>query len=142
MYFFRTSLCIVVVMKLLSIANAEIHQRDLFISGNDGYHTYRIPSILVTSKGTVLVFCEGRKNHRRDWGDIDLLVKRSEDHGMTFSSQSIIWDDANNTCGNPCVVQDQQTGIIFLFSTWNLGSDKESTICDGNSKDTRRVFVL
>ena len=61
------------------------------------------------------MFCEGRKNHRRDWGDIDLLVKRSEDHGMTFSSQSIIWDDANNTCGNPCVVQDQQTGIIFSF---------------------------
>ena len=58
----------------------------VFVSGQDGYHTYRIPSVIVTPKGTVLAFCEGRKSSRSDTGDIDLLLKRSTDGGSTFSA--------------------------------------------------------
>ena len=50
-------------------------QADLFVSGEDGYHTYRIPALIVTRQGSLLAFCEGRKNNRSDHGDIDLLVK-------------------------------------------------------------------
>jgi sialidase-1 len=39
-------------------------------------------------------------------------------------------------------VVDRKTGIIWLLSTWNLGSDHESQIIDQTSQDTRRVFVL
>ena len=49
-----------------------------------GYHTYRIPSLIVAPKGTVLAFCEGRKNGRGDTGDIDLVLKRSTDGGKTW----------------------------------------------------------
>ena len=42
------------------------------------------------------------KNSGGDTGDIDLLVKRSADHGQTWSGQQVVWDDAGNTCGNPC----------------------------------------
>ncbi len=115
---------------------------DIFVSGTDGYHTYRIPSIIATPKGTLLAFCEGRKNGRGDTGDIDLLLKRSEDNGKTWSGSQIVWDDAENTCGNPCTVVDNDTGRIWLFSTWNLGSDHEKEINAGTSKDTRRVYVL
>src|SRR6185436_12291173 len=45
---------------------------DVFVSGQDGYHTFRIPSVVVTAKGTVLAFCEGRVKSRSDTGDIDL----------------------------------------------------------------------
>ena len=55
----------------------------LFISGKDGYHTYRIPALIVTKRNTLLAFCEGRKNSLCDDGDIDMLVKRSEDGGVT-----------------------------------------------------------
>jgi hypothetical protein len=41
-------------------------QTILFASGTEGYHTFRIPSLLA--------FCEGRKNGR---GDSDLLLRRS-----------------------------------------------------------------
>jgi len=115
---------------------------DLFVSGTEGYHTYRIPSIIATPKGTLLAFCEGRKNSRGDSGDIDLLLKRSEDNGKTWSRSQIVWDDAENTCGNPCAVVDAETGKIWLFSTWNLGTDHEKEIGAGTSKDTRRVYVL
>lgn len=113
----------------------------LFVSGENGYHTYRIPAITVTTHGTVLAFCEGRKSGSGDSGDIDLLVKRSTDHAQTWSDQQVIWDDAGNTCGNPCVVVDRATGTTWLLMTWNRGDDHESQIIAQTSRDTRRVFV-
>jgi sialidase-1 len=113
-----------------------------FAGGKDGYHTYRIPALAVTKRGTVLAICEGRKNSWGDSGDIDLVMKRSTDDGKTWSELKLIWDDAENTCGNPCVVADQETGSIFLLSTWNRGDDHEGEIIAQTSNDTRRVFVL
>jgi sialidase-1 len=112
-----------------------------FVSGTDGYHTYRIPALLVGRDGTLLAFCEGRKNSRSDTGDIDLLVKRSRDGGKTWGPQQVVWDDAANTCGNPCPVLDRTTGVIWLTMTWNHGQDNEREIKDGTGRDTRRVFV-
>ncbi len=123
------------------VVDRGLEQVDVFISGQDGYHTYRIPSVIVTNKGTVLAFCEGRKRGRGDSGDIDLLLKRSEDGGRTFSTQQIVWDDADNTCGNPCPVVDRQSGTIFLLMTHNLGSDTEEMIAGGKSKGTRTVWI-
>jgi sialidase-1 len=114
---------------------------EVFRSGADGYHTYRIPALIVTRNGTVLAFCEGRKNSRSDTGDIDLLVKRSTDGGRTWSAQRRVWSDAQNTCGNPAPVLDQTTGILWLLMTWNLGTDHEDDIHAGRSRDTRRVFI-
>jgi len=118
-----------------------IEQVDVYISGQDGYHTYRIPSVIVTPKGTVLAFCEGRKHSQSDTGDIDLLVRRSEDGGRTFSGQQVVWDDGPNTCGNPCPVVDQKTGVIWLLMTHNLGVDSEPQIVARKSKGTRTVWL-
>ncbi|TWT84839.1 Sialidase precursor [Planctomycetes bacterium CA13] len=114
----------------------------LFASEQDGYATYRIPSLTVTPQGTVLAICEGRKNGRSDAGDIDLVIKRSTDNGQSWGAQQVIWDDAGNTCGNPCTVVDSDTGTVWLLCTWNLGDDTESEIIAGKSKDSRRVFVM
>ncbi|HPC18408.1 MAG TPA: sialidase family protein [Candidatus Hydrogenedentes bacterium] len=113
----------------------------IYVHGEGGYHTYRIPALAVTTKGTVLAFCEGRKHSKSDTGDIDLLVRRSTDNGRSWSAQQVIWDDAGNTCGNPCAVVDRDTATIWLLTTWNRGDDQEKEIIDQISKDTRRVFV-
>jgi len=113
----------------------------LFVSGQDGYHTYRIPALTVTKRGTVLALCEGRKKGGGDSGDIDTVLKRSTDYGKTWSAQQVVWDDAGNTCGNPCVVADRDTGAVWLLNTWNRGDDHEGAIIARKSKDTRRVFV-
>lgn len=114
---------------------------DVFVSGRDGYHTYRIPALVVTTNGTLLAFCEGRKYGPGDSGKIDLLLKRSTDVGQTWSPQTVVRSDDQNVCGNPAPVVDQDTGVIWLLMTWNLGSDQEKQISGGTSKDTRRVFV-
>ncbi len=90
---------------------------DVFVSGAGGYHTYRIPAVIVSPHGTVLAFCEGRKSSRSDHGDLDLLLRRSLDNGKTWKPTQIIYEeggDAKTTIGNPCPVVDQSTGRIWL----------------------------
>lgn len=55
-----------------------------FVSGQNGYHTYRIPAIVRSSNGTLLAFCEGRKNSGSDSGDIDIVLRRSTNYGLTW----------------------------------------------------------
>jgi sialidase-1 len=111
----------------------------LYYIGMPGYNRYRIPSLIVTKQGTLLAFCEGRTDG--DSGDIDTLVRRSEDGGETWSKYQVVWSDGGNTCGNPCPVLDQSTGRIYLLSTWNFGSDNESQIISWKSKDVRHPYV-
>ncbi len=113
----------------------------VFISGEGGYHTYRIPALIKSQDGTLIAFCEGRKSSVSDTGDIDLVYKLSRDDGKTWSDMKILWDDRQNTCGNPCPVIDKTTGNILLLLTWNRGDDTEMEIINGTSKDTRRVFI-
>ena len=117
----------------------EISHTDVFVSGKEGYPRHRIPAIVLTNKGTLLAFCEGRTGG--DSGDIDMVLKRSTDSGKTWGPLQVIWDDRGNTCGNPCPVVDRDTGTIWLVMTWNLGSDHEGTIMAGTSKDVRHVYV-
>jgi len=119
-----------------------MQKQALFISGENGYHTYRIPALLTAADGDLLAFCEGRRDTGSDTGKIDLLVRRSADHGATWSEPAVVWADGENTCGNPCPIFDPASGDVLLFSTWNLGTDREPAIITRQSQDTRRVFVL
>ena len=125
----------------LLICAAEPDQVPVFASGQDGYHTFRIPSVIVSPKGHVLAFCEGRKSGRGDAGNIDLVMKRSADGGKTWGKLETIWDDADNTCGNPCPVIDAKSGTIWLLLTHNFGTDTEAKIVNGTGKGSRTVWV-
>jgi BNR repeat-like domain len=120
----------------------EPQRIDIFEAGKDGYHTFRIPSIIVSPKGTLIAVCEGRKNGRGDSGDIDLVMKRSLDNGTTWSQLQVIDDDGENTTGNPTMVVDRQTGIIWMLITRNPGNYKESEIIDGLSSGSRTVWAM
>jgi sialidase-1 len=120
---------------------ALFEEQDLFASGDGGYHTYRIPSIIVSSEGVVLAFCEGRKESASDSGDIDLLLRRSTDGGKTWGPVQVLWDDGPNTCGNPCPVVDKVSGAVWLLLTHNLGADTEGAIVGGKSAGTRTVWL-
>ena len=106
------------------------------------YTCFRIPAIIKLQNGDLLAFAEGRKNGCSDTGDIDVVMKRSSDDGRSWSSLQVIWNDGDNTCGNPAPVIDSSSGHISLLTTWNLGTDRESQIIDQKSTGTRRVFLI
>lgn len=139
----RSLLLLVSALALLTRpAHMAVEQTDLFVSGQDGYHTYRIPAIIRAKDGALLAFCEGRKANASDRGDIDLLLKRSADGGRTWGPQQVIWDDGAGTCGNPCPVVDESTGTVWLFGTHNLGTDSETDIINKRAKSTRTAWLL
>jgi len=101
-----------------------VFRKDVFLRGRDGYHTYRIPTMVVTSRGTVLLFCEGRKKSRRDSGDVDQIMKRSADGGRTWSKQVLIYEeggDAPVRIGNPCAIVERNGKVVHLLFTRRLG---------------------
>ena len=82
---------------IVAAARVQLTQTEVFRSGEGGYHTYRIPALITSRKGTLLAFCEGRRQSRGDSGDIDLLLKRSFGlrmnplrHGVSFAAGSMI----------------------------------------------------
>jgi sialidase-1 len=117
-------------------------QLDVFVAGQDGYNTFRIPSLLVTPRGTVLAFCEGRKDAPSDAGNIDLVLRRSTDGGATWGPLQVIADDGPHTMGNPCPVFDRQTETIRMLMTRNHGQDKEPQILSGTSRESRSVWTM
>ena len=70
---------------------------------------------MVSTKGTLLAICDGRKCNTIDYRHINLVCKRSFDNGGTWEPMELLWDGRANTAGNPAPVVDQQTGTIWLL---------------------------
>jgi len=103
-----------------SVPSATLHQRQTLWAGKvGGYAAYRIPALIKTGDGRILAFCEARKNGAADQGDIDLVMRRSDDGGRTWSASKIVHevgDDAPTTIGNPCPIAiDSRGGVELLF---------------------------
>lgn len=70
---------------------AQHHEdQDLFVGGQDGYHSYRIPALVRTTSGRLIAFAEGRVASMEDYGNIDVVYKTSDDDGATWSGLGVI----------------------------------------------------
>ena len=113
----------------------------VFVSGTEGHKSYRIPAIVSLPNGTLLAFCEGRVHGAGDFGDINIVMKRSNDKGRTWSSLQTIVDTDSLQAGNPAPVVDlydpaYPAGRIFLF--YNTGNNHEGEVRKG--KGLREVW--
>jgi sialidase-1 len=116
-----------------------LEQAPLFVGGDGGYRTYRIPALAVSSDGTLLAFCEGRRDGLADHGRIDLLLRRSFDHGKTWEPARVVVDGAGHTAGNPAPVVERASGAIALAFCRNAVDAKEEFITAGQA--ARTVWV-
>ncbi|MFE1239075.1 exo-alpha-sialidase [Streptomyces tendae] len=95
----------------------------LFDAARDpgGYACFRIPAVVRTTEGTLLAFAEGRVLGCGDAGDIDVVLKRSTDGGLTWGPLQVVNDGGGDTHGNPAPVVDRATGRVLLLETYNAG---------------------
>ena len=93
---------------------AEPTFSDVFVSGQEGYPSIRIPSVVVSRQGTVLAFAEGRAV-ASDQAENDIILKRSTDGGRSWGKLHVLHDDGKNSLNNPTAVVEQQTGRVFLM---------------------------
>jgi len=104
----------------LAWAEPEVVHVDVFTSGADGYHSYRIPAIETAADGSLVAFAEARKHNLADPGfgkqDIDLVVKRSSDRGKTWSKMEIVEDPGELwSAANPATVVDRTNGRLWVL---------------------------
>jgi sialidase-1 len=92
---------------------------NLWNGGLGGYATYRIPGVIVTKRGTVLVYGAARRTLRSDWADTDIVLRRSTDGGRTFSPSVRIAGESKGTTDNPVAISDRQTGAIYMLYQTN-----------------------
>lgn len=107
----------------------------VFVSGTEGHKSYRIPAVIGLPNRDLLAFCEGRVNGAGDFGDINIVMKRSSDGGKTWTALQTIVDADSLQAGNPAPVVDLTDpaypgGRIFLF--YNTGNNHEGEVRKGN----------
>ncbi len=90
-------------------------EQELFSAGQHGYCCYRIPALAVSPKGTVLAFCEARKNNCDDGDVIDIVMRRSFDNGRTWDAMKVVRGEGTNSINQPTPVVDRITGTVSLI---------------------------
>lgn len=116
-------------------------QTPVFVSGTEGHKSYRIPAIIKTPNGDLLAFAEGRVKGSGDFGDINIVLKRSTNNGKTWGEMTTVVNYDSLQAGNPAPVLDVTDpnfpkGRLFLF--YNTGNNHENEVRKG--KGLREVW--
>lgn len=114
-----------------------------------GYHSFRIPALIRTTEDTLIAFAEARQCAADDFGNINMVMRRSHDHGRTWGPLEEVEGGGPGTWGNPTPVVDETTGRIWLFMSFNGGDVSQFgrvNPCTGETTRTvaagdRPVFV-
>jgi sialidase-1 len=87
----------------------------LFEAETNGYHIYRIASMVATKESTLLAFCAARKGRGGDWDPIDIVMRRSTDSGNTWEPLRLLVHQDSVPCDNAMPIVDYVTGEVHLL---------------------------
>ena len=127
-----------VIILVLTFSFGKLYSQSdaipVFVSGTEGYKSFRIPAIVRAKNGDLMAFCEGRVDGSGDFGNIKIVLKRSSDGGKTWSPLQIVANNDSLQAGNPAPVVDLTDlkfpqGRIFLF--YNTGNGHEMELRNG-----------
>ena len=121
---YRAAISVLLVTGSLSLAGCssarqasavKVDEHIVVFEPDSVYTSTRIPALVVTPKGTLLAFCEGRIGSASDWADMNLLVRRSTDGGNTWEPIKIIDSKKGAPVGNPTPIVDEKGDIHLLY---------------------------
>ncbi len=125
------------LLLLYACKGAPIHDNSPVLlrqHNDDGVHTYRIPGLVTSKKGTLLAVYDIRRNGAVDLQeDVDIGLSRSTDGGATWEPMKVIMDmgewgglpNEQNGIGDPSVLVDEETGTIWVAAVWAHGHPGE-----------------
>lgn len=130
----KYTLFIIIAAFSFSKSIAQYTTVPVFTSGTESHKSYRIPAIISLPNGELLAIAEGRVHGAGDFGDINIVMKRSTDKGQTWGALQYIAEFDTLQCGNPAPVVDltdpqYPQGRIFLF--YNTGNNHEGEVRKG-----------
>ena len=111
-----------------------------YYSGLQDYFSFRIPT-LIKSEGALIAFAEGRKNSTSDFGDIDLVYRRSLEGGRSWEALQLLFDQDTMAVQNPTPIYvSSENKIVLLFNTTSM-SEHDVLHKDYELEDERKAFV-
>ena len=111
-------------------------QARVFTGGMGGCVMYRTPSLVLLNSGEILAFSQCRQQSHGDRSPMEIHLKRSKDHGRTWSSATTLAfsaDPLHNSLHRAQTVYDNHTGAIFLFDDPNAFSNSVSEAGSDNA---------
>lgn len=125
---------------IIDLSQDSTHTSVPYYSGLQGYYSFRIPSIIKTETA-LIAFAEGRKNSTSDFGDIDLVYRRSLDEGKSWGPLHLLFDQDTMAVQNPTPIYvSSENKIVLLFNTTTL-SEHDVLNKDYDLQDERKAFV-
>ncbi|HEN0442072.1 TPA: exo-alpha-sialidase [Streptococcus agalactiae] len=132
-------------------AKTEVYRGGDFGRKNkDNVFGYRIPSLLKTEKGTLLAGADERIEQACDWGNIGMVIRRSEDDGVTWGKRETIVNLRNNPrvplvtsgdySGSPinmdmALIQDTSSKTKRIFSIYDMFPEGRGVISIANTPE-------
>lgn len=126
-----------------------LEKKDIFISGTENTHTFRIPALITAANGDLIACVDARRKSSGDliWvKDIDIVIKRSTDNGKTWGPMETVIDYGDPSVGKPAsdpsFILDRDTGEIFCFYNFmdQIKSPKEFRLHVQSSKDHGKTW--
>ncbi len=118
--------------------------------GDEGVHTYRIPAIVTTTRGTLLAAFDIRHDSAADLpANIDVGILRSVDGGSTWGPMIKALDfdkdvagSSGNGVGDPALLVDRHTATLWVAGLWSCGAHAYVGSLSGLSTNRTGQYVL
>ncbi len=103
-------------------------------AGDDGVAAYRIPGLVTSTKGTLLGVYDVRHNSSVDLQEyVEIGLSRSTDGGKNWEKMRLPMSfgeygglpKAQNGVGDPSILVDEKTGVIWIIAAWTHGMGNE-----------------
>jgi len=126
-----------------------LENKELFKSGSQGTHTFRIPTLITARNGDLIAAVDARRQSGSDLKlskDIDIVIRRSSDNGKTWTDIETIIDHGPSKTAKPTsdssFILDRTTGEIFCFYNYmdQIKSPKETRFHVQSSTDHGKTW--
>jgi sialidase-1 len=111
-----------VIISLLSLSlasAADFESVDLFHEGEGGVHTYRIPALVQTLKGTLIAVADARHDSTSDLpAHLSLVIRRSMDGGRHWTAARMLREVKEGGVGDPSLLLDRSNGRVWCMHAY------------------------